>query len=146
MTRKIMQKGLTNIDLLLALLAMLTAFTAINIQLESLSKQAQEIEIRNSLKHVLLDVYTSVGTAKAYSLEETGYTTPALRLAESTIPLPCKIQLDQQQKTMKVIYNKGQADESKVEYTGINMDGVEFIGVDDIKDFECGKTITIRKA
>ncbi len=138
-----MPKGQTSIDIILAILVAVGFFAVLNIHNSNLSAQTYDISVKNGVKSILLDVYSAVGTAKSYEIDMP-YSSPRLRIGESSKQLDCAIQFTATgggKGDLNVIsdpYNYG--------YENVNLEiklnGTALSGT---RTFSCGEQFTIRR-
>jgi len=126
-----MKKGQLSIDLLLAIFAMVLFLILMQGYMEGFNTTIQESETQNALDSVLLDVYSTVGSVKAYGVE-VQYTIP--------IPMDCEVKIVNTVNGSIIVRDLDLGIESS--YTGLDLSGITVTPNSGIR---CGDIITITK-
>jgi len=130
-----MNKGQMSLDLLLAFMIAIIFFSILAIHADNMKEDTQEANLQAGLKTTLFDVYTTIGSVKAYGIE-TNYTSPELTITENNIQLECRITIDTAAGSIKV--SSGTLEEM---YSGLDMTDI----VISTSVFDCGDTVRIQK-
>lgn len=132
-----MLKGQTSTDLLITIVIATIFFSAISVYANQFSEQSESAAANNSLRAILLDVYATAGSVKAYG-QTIEYVSPKF---EAQSEGECEIQISA---------GGGSAgDESIIVTDGIQTASFTQIDIADVifnpATFKCGEKTTISK-
>ncbi|MAG18375.1 MAG: hypothetical protein CL944_02795 [Candidatus Diapherotrites archaeon] len=127
-----MKKGQLSMDLLLAILAAVLFLLLMQAYMEGFNVTIQESKTKNALDSVLLDVYSAVGSVKAYGAE-----------MEYTIPnsIECEVDIGNSTNADITVTDLDSGTDRK--YTDLDLSKIKI--EPSTGTIYCGDTITITK-
>lgn len=127
-----MKKGQLSLDLLLTLIVAIIFFNVYIAHVDNLKTQVEESALDDSLKTVLLDVYSVTSSAKTFGTTIV-HTTKSINFEQDDQPIECQVTIGNNDIEVR-------SGSKTVSFVGIDLADITITP----NPFTCGERITIR--